>query len=1136
MGNASFINNDRVWSPKHDYGYIEYDSGLRSIDGIDGLIRYFSGTLGWEIDLDDFDSVEDIAYDFDAADVGLKDEAFAKIRSLRQLQPLVDNQRWGVFCVEFDSKILEVTALRKILSGLIPKRRNAAEHAVWKQGDLLFICLWGEGADRTIGIAHFENRGKGLPQIKMISCAPAREDFTQLKVFGERLAKLAWPKDATNLDNWGAAWASAFETGYRQTIRDSSTLTIQLAHEARSIRNRVLDVMNVETVNGYVHLLYEKFKDTLIHDMTEEQFADMYAQTVVYGLFSARCMDSTQGDFSADEAIECIPNTNPFLKSLMKECLGSTNNSHLSFDELEISNVTDLLLHADTESIITDFNRQTGGGKEDPVIHFYEEFLTAYDKTQKVQRGVYYTPQPVVNFIVRSVDYILKEQFGLEDGLASKQTKTIKVKRQSKRKFDGAFRLVDDTAEVPAVQILDPATGTGTFIRQTILQIYKNFREANPHLDAVEMREAWNEYVPKHLLPRLNAFELMMAPYAVAHMKLAMVLKDTGYDFRDDGRLHVYLTNSLERPGQSDYQGSLFDDPLALESIEANIAKKNGGINVVIGNPPYSGESANNGQWIQELISDYKVEPGGKKKLEEQNSKWINDDYVKFIRYAQRFIDRSRQGVLAFINPHGFIDNPTFRGMRWRLLQSFTSIYIFDLHGNTKKREVCPDGTKDENVFDIQQGTCILIAVKTHESKSEKCRVWHADLYGTREHKYDTLEASAFDDIDWTEVIPRSNDYLFVGREAGLSDEWGSAFSIEEAFPNNGVGICSKRDSIAYHDNQSDLIEVLEDFSRFSEDELRNKYRVTKESRDQKVSYAKANIITYGIKDEFIRQVLYRPFDLKWTYYTDKVRGFLAYPVYKVLKHMLYPNIGIITSRQGQASDINNWNVVYCSERPVDLNVFRRGGGCLFPLYLYHETLSGLERVLNVDEKILSVFSQKLGLTFREELDSPDRQWYNAENFMSYIYAVLHARCYRTRYKDFLKLEFPRIPYPTDITYFWKMVNLGNQLLSLHLMREEVTPCPPVVLSDGSNLIEKVVFKKDSVYINKYQYFANIPNEVWSFQVGGYQPLEKYLKDRKGTVLAEEATAHYIRMVGWIEKTIELMKQIDLVASPMLVK
>ena len=519
---------------------------LRKVNDIESLMTYFSEKLGWAIDPDDFYDIDDITYDFEAADLGLKEEAFAKITSLKQLRPLVDDQRWGIFFVNFESNRFEVSALRKILSGLVPARRNA-DHAVWDKKDLLFLCTWGERNKVTIGVAHFEDSEKGLPQIKMISCEPAVEDFTQINVFEQRLSKLAWPSDPTDAEAWHDAWASAFTTRYRQTIQDSHTLTIRLAEEAQNIRDRILSTLEIETANGYVHLLFEKFRNTLVHDMTEQQFADMYAQTVVYGLFSARCMDESQDDFDASEAVDCIPNTNPFLKSLLQECLGSNNcRSKLSFDELEVGNIVDLLLHTKTDSIISDFNRQTGGGREDPVIHFYEEFLSEYDKSQRVQRGVYYTPQPVVNFIVRAVDDILKRDFSVSDGLASTSTKKIKYWRQSKKRVDGLYRTeVEDEKVVPAIQILDPATGTGTFLRQTILQIYRNFCDARKGQSKEIIQTEWNAYVPEHLLPRLNGFELMMAPYAVAHMKLAMVLKDTGYMFDSNERLKVYLTNSL---------------------------------------------------------------------------------------------------------------------------------------------------------------------------------------------------------------------------------------------------------------------------------------------------------------------------------------------------------------------------------------------------------------------------------------------------------------------------------------------------------------------------------------------------------------------------------------------------------------
>ena len=764
-------------------------SDIRNIGTMNRLITYFVKVLSWDIDEDEFEDIEDISYDFEAEDLGLKEEAFAKIKSLRQLQPLVEGQKWGIFSVEFDSKKFEVTALRKVLSGLIPKKRNSADHAVWDQKDLLFICFWGEDNNRTIGIAHFEDKEVGLPQIKMIYCAPAIEDPMQIQTFELRLKNLTWPVDVYDTQKWHDDWSKAFTTGYRQTIHDASTLTIQLAVEARGIRDRILETLEVETENGYVHQLYQKFKDTLIHDMTETQFADMYAQTVVYGLFSARCMDETQDDFSAAEAVECIPNTNPFLKSLMKECLGSQNNSKLSYDELEIGNVVDLLLHTKTDAIIQDFNRQTGGGREDPVIHFYEEFLTAYDKDQKVQRGVYYTPQPVVNFIVRAVDSIIKTEFGLEDGLASTETKKVKYMRDSKKRIDGFYRTqVEDTKDVPAIQILDPSTGTGTFLRQTILQIFEDFKEKNKGLSEAELKKAWNDYVPKHLLPRLNGFELMMAPYAVAHMKLAMVLKDTGYDFDSEERLNVYLTNTLEEPGNSDGQMTIFDDPLASESIAANAVKKNDGINIVIGNPPYSVSSSNKGEWIQNLLASYKQNLN-EKKLN------LDDDYIKFIRYGEFVISKSGRGILAYISNNSFIDGVTHRRMRYELLEEFDTVFILDLHGSTKKHETTPDGNKDENVFDIQQGVSINLFVKKGNRKTALADVFHADLYGLRDYKYGELGCS-LDKISWTKVKPTPPYYFFAPIDLSLKEEYEKGFSLTDLFDLNNSGIKTDRDSL----------------------------------------------------------------------------------------------------------------------------------------------------------------------------------------------------------------------------------------------------------------------------------------------------------------------------------------------------
>lgn len=1057
---------------------------IRNIKSIDDLIIYFTEELNWNIDLDDFDEIDDITYDFDAADIGLKEEAFAKISSLRQLQPLCDEQKWGIFCVEFDSNKFEVSALRKILSGLIPKRRNAAEHAVWSQKDLLFLCFWGADNNRTIGIAHFEDKDAGLPQIKMISCAPAVEDFTQIRTFEERISHLSWVKDVTDTQAWYEQWSAAFVTAYHQVIRDSASLTVKLAAEAQAIRDRTLDIYAVETHDGYVHKLFKDFKDNLIHDMTKQQFADMYAQTVVYGLFSARCMDKTQDSFNVKEAIACIPNTNPFLKRLMEECLGEGSERHLTFDELEVANVVEILTHTNTDLILADFNRQTGGGREDPVIHFYEEFLTAYDKAQKVQRGVYYTPQPVVNFIVRAVDNILKTEFGLADGLASEENKTVKYMREKIR----GQGMTEDTKEVPAVQILDPATGTGTFLRQTILQIYDNFREKHKGESEEQIKAAWNEYVPKHLLPRLNGFELMMAPYAVAHMKLAMVLKDTGYDFGGDHRLNVFLTNSLEEAGKDDFQMTLFDnDPLAFESIEANQAKKNNGINVIIGNPPYSVSSSNQGEWISTLMKDYKKEPGGKIKLQERNPKNINDDYVKFIRFAQTFIEKAGSGVLAYICPHGFISNSTFRGMRWTLLMDFSSIYVLDLHGNTNKGETTPSGEKDENVFDIKQGVCIIILVKSKDSKKGTfADIYHFDVYGTRDIKYMFLNNNTLQDIAFQSVAVGEPEYFFIKQDFSVKNEFYAGISIGDLFSLYTVGVQSGNDNKLVNQNSNVF---------------------------------PTNIASLGAKydAEKVHTYDYRPFDRQYVYYDDNL---IDRSRIKVMQHMISDsNIAIISAKTNRQISLGYF---FITDSLVDRHILDTAGDSTyaFPLYRYNPDYG--TRTVNIIENEASKLLSSINMMYTDDM---------ALQLFDYIYAVLHSTKYREKYKEFLKIDFPRVPYPTDQETFWKLVEIGGKLRECHLMQTEFDTAAYSFIGDGTNEVVKPEYKNGRVYISKTQYFDNVPQAQWEQYIGGYQPLQKWLKDRKKTMLSAEDIEHYKKIIAALKLTEELMAEIDQVVE-----
>jgi predicted helicase len=888
--------------------------------------------------------------------------------------------------------------------------------------------------------------------------------------------------------------------------------------------------------------------------MTEEQFADMYAQTMVYGLFSARCMsdrfsneDSPEDEnkkFDPRRAIDNIPNTNPFLQNLLKESFSRKNK--LSFDELDLGDVALLLQNTDTKLIIADFNRQTGGGREDPVIYFYEGFLNAYEKEQKKRRGVYYTPLPVVQFMVQAVDDILKMEFGIQDGLASTESKTITIPK----KKDGKI-LTTEKKKVPAVQILDPAVGTATFLRQIILQIWENFKKANAGQTKNTIQNKWNFYVKDNLLPRLNGFELMMAPYAVAHMKLALVLLDTGYAFDEDeehpDRVNVFLTNSLEEADRD--QIMMFEhDALAEESNAAIETKENHGINVVIGNPPYNGVSANNGDWILSLLNDYKREPGGIEKLQEKKH-WLNDDYVKFIRYAQLYVKRAGSGIVAYINNHGFLDNPTFRGMRWNLLNGFDKIYIVNLHGNAKQKETAPDGNKDENVFDIQQGVSINIFIKNGKKKENSlAEVYYYDLYGKREEKYNYLSNNTLRSVKWQLLEYKDPLFFFVPKSEDHRDKYEIGFMIDELITINVTGIVTARDTLVIDKDKKILQNRIQKFcdTTISDNEIRkwlfpgksNGKYLAGDSRGWKLSEARKKI-NKNNHNEWIIDINYRPFDIRKIYYSPYM---VDWGREKVMRHLIHGNnIGLVVSRQAIT---NNWSHVQVTNKIIDnrIHYSNKGIPILIPLYLY----TGKKRRPNLNPKIITEIEQKLNLSFVPEKgdsltltnegfkDSSFTFGQLTENsfcpidLFDYIYAVLHSPAYRETYREFLKIDFPRIPYPADQQTFWKLVVLGEKLRRLHLLEgSEFEKIEADSAPSGKVSVKKVRYSEGKVFVNDDFCFEDVSKTAWEFYIGGYQPAQKWLKDRKGCALKVNDIQHYRKIVLALTGTARIMGEID---------
>lgn len=903
-----------------------------------------------------------------------------------------------------------------------------------------------------------------------------------------------------------------FASHLGQTIKSSKKLAEMMAGKARLLSDVIEKALTTDVSDQEDSTLKDQmvaFKEILIHDITPKGFADVYAQTIAYGMFAARLHDPTLPTFSRQEAAELIPKSNPFLRKLFGYIAGPDIDDRIKWI---VDSLVDIFLACNVEEILKNYGKSTK--MEDPIIHFYETFLSEYDPKLRKARGVWYTPAPVVNFIVRAVDDILKTEFDLPQGLADTSKTKIKVDLQGKK--------VEQ--EVHKVQILDPATGTGTFLAETIKHIHKKFEG---------QQGIWSNYVETHLLPRLNGFELLMASYAMAHLQLDLLLTETGFKPTTNQRLRVYLTNSLEESHPD--TGTLFANWLSSEANEANHIKRDSPVMCVIGNPPYSGESKNKGEWITQLMEDYKKEPGGKEKLKEQNSKFINDDYVKFLRYGQHYIERNGEGILAFINPHGFLDNPTFRGMRWNLLKTYDKIYTIDLHGNNKKKETSPDGSADVNVFDIEQGVSINIFIKTGKKKANELgKVFHYDLFGKRDYKYDFLCENSLNSIKFNDFMPFKNDFIFKKIDENRFTEYNKGINPTELFKINVMGFQTHRDSFCIDNNKEILAKRLTDFSEseISESEISKKFDI-KSSSDFNIQNAQKELSKVEIKKEIIK-CNYRPFEEKYIYFdrivVDRPRKEL------IIHSKNKENVIIGIGRQGMAVGDIEWCLTTVSKNPVDANMFRRGGVNLFPLYLYQETNeqlsteTNIERIPNLKAEIVDKIANKLNLKFTNEKEKTASS-FSPIDILDYIYAILHSPKYRTKYKDFLKTDFPRVPYPKDAATFWQLVKLGGQIRQIHLLESSIvekyiTGYP----EDGDNVVVKPKYENGKVFINDTQYFSNVPEVAWNFFIGGYQPAQKWLKDRKDRKLEFDDILHYQKIIVALSETDRLMKEIDAIA------
>lgn len=911
-----------------------------------------------------------------------------------------------------------------------------------------------------------------------------------------------------NFDQFTQLFKNFCET-ISQSIKSPTRLAEMMAGKARLMADIIEKSLNEDDENDNRSNLKRQmlsFQKMLISDIDNKSFSDLYSQTIAYGMFAARYHDPTLQNFSREEAVKLIPKSNPFLRKLFKDIADEDLDTRLVWIIDELVNV---FLASDVASIMKNFGKSTK--QEDPVVHFYETFLGAYNPALRKARGVWYTPQPVVNFIVRAVDDILKTEFDLPEGLADSSKKKIKVNYQGKQ----------IEKEVHKVQILDPATGTGTFLAETIKHIHKKYDG---------MQGIWSKYVENDLIPRVNGFELLMASYAMAHLKLDMLLTETGYVPTKDQRLRVFLTNSLEEPHPD--SGTLWGNLLSDEADQANEVKRDTPVMCVIGNPPYSGISSNNGKWISNLIDDYKYVDGVH--INEKKH-WLNDDYVKFLRYGQHYIEKNGQGVLAFINPHGFLDNPTFRGMRWNLLKTYDKIYTIDLHGNSKKKETTPDGSADINVFDIQQGVSINIFVKTGKKKKEDLgKVFHFDLYGKRELKYEFLIENSLKSLSFQELKPDKPNLFFVPKNNDGQGEYENGFKVNELFITKNVGFVSANDGLNVSMTELEQRQKIEDILSMDELSWRIKYSRPKDADSWKYLWAKEDALKN--KEEKLNKVSYRPFDIRYTLYTGKSGGLYARPVNQIMQHFIKgENIGLnwvrpMSSKYDFSIFISKYITDQCSAGNKSAGA---GISSIAPLYLYPDKIGqqtidqSSERTPNLNADIVKEISGKIGLTFTNEKEVT-KDTFAPIDLLDYIYAVLHSPTYREKYKEFLKIDFPRVPYPKDKDTFWKLVKLGGEIRQNHLLESAVVEKPISKYPHaGTNVVGKTKYENGNVYINETQYFEDVPEVAWNFYIGGYQPAQKWLKDRKDRELQIDDIRHYMKIIVALTETDRLMKEID---------
>lgn len=926
-------------------------------------------------------------------------------------------------------------------------------------------------------------------------------------------------------------------------INSAKEFANALAERTKLLKNSLLEMEGNERVKA----LYDIFKNTIYSKIDYADFCDNFAQTLTYSLFLAK-LNANGEKIDLYNLTKFIPKSFPLIRAMSKflQDLKEVDDKNLKTIDWLLIEIVNINNNIDEKLIIEELNKFSLDKNlklimnKDPYMHFYETFLSYYNPELREKRGVYYTPQSVVDFIINSIDLILKKDFNKVKG------------------FGDALNQKD------SITLLDFATGTGTFLLDS-------FRKALSYYDKNSVK-----YKPEELINKFYGFEFMIAPYTIAHLKLSQTLKEEfNYTLDDNERLNIFLTNTLETINikEEKEKFSILVDLIKETELAQETKDKN--ILIITGNPPYSGASANKGIFEEEIRSKYKdsleKEPlaiirNGKIE-KEKNPKWLLDDYVKFIRFAEMKLNKQKEGgIFGFISNNSFLDNPTFRGMRYSLLKSFDKIYILDLHGNVRKKEISPDGSKDENVFDIMQGVSINIFIKNAKNQNNNvavahyvngskksaqgvttpcysennalAKVYHYDLFGKREDKYKFLFDNNLDNIEWKELKFEAPFFLFVPQNEIIKSEYDRGISVKDMFRISGVGICTKRDDIVFQNDKEKLKNLLNDFASKSKEELYKLYDIGKDSGGWKLDWA-INAVKENKDnlDKFIIKCHYRPFDFRWTYYVNIHCGFMARPVYDIFEHFFNNknNIGLVCDRGTKLQDISN---IFISDKLIDLHLVG-SGSYIFPLYIYdtenvrkilreeNEEVGGMfEDIKHFENKVrIENFTPKFRKFINEKYGE-----IKPEEILGYIYAILFHKEYRKKYLDFLKIDFPKLPFVESKDYFLKFAKLGEELYNLHLgnlkIQKEVGE---PMFKDNKNKNEKIVKaiyneNEKDLFVNESLYFKNVDKEVWEYKIGGYQVLDKYLKSHKNENIDYE---HFENVIKILTHSIEIEAEIS---------